>query len=165
MQWQACRRSTVTWYRSNGSISIEKCSAGCSLHPSGTWAARGHVQRPSRCVWPSAMLMDVGPCLPPPPAAWILGGEATFVGKLPGQRVQDWGYGALKTGTPGCSDLGRNSDPLLRTGSAWQLRVEARGLFSLLLAIASLSLSLSPASQKAEGRREGRGKSGHGCSS
>lgn len=96
MQWQACRKSDLYRYRSNGSISIETCSTACFLHPTGNLTARSHIQRcPSVFDTQWYWWVDLAP-----PAGLVLrwGG---WVGKLPEQKVQDWGYRTLNTGCSG----------------------------------------------------------------
>ena len=96
MQWQACRKSNLYRYRSNGSISIEKCSTACFLHPTGNMTAHSHIQQcPSLfdtqwCWW--VYLAS--------PGSLVLRWRG-WMGKLPEQEVQDWGYRTMNTGCSG----------------------------------------------------------------
>ena len=105
----------------------------CFLHPIGNVAAQGHVQwcpgvyDTQWCWW----VLD-----PASPGSLVLRWRG-FMGKLPEQGVQDWGYRTMNTGTPGCSNLGHDSDRLSETDSAWQLKVEVQGLFTLFIAHSS----------------------------
>lgn len=96
MQWQACRKSNLYRYRSNGSISIEKCSTARFLHPTGNMTAHSHIQQcPSLfdtqwCWW-----VDLAS-----PGSLVLRWRG-WMGKLPEQEVQDWEYRTLNTGCSG----------------------------------------------------------------
>lgn len=136
MQWQVCRKSSLHGYRSNESISIEKCSTGClplPLHPppphNGNIATQRHVQWLSKCgqyLW-CRWVLDL--------KSRFLGWEAACGRKLPEQ-------GAFRTGMQN-ADYSLNTElegrlpslfqPWARLSSfvrKWQPKAEAQRLFT-----------------------------------
>ena len=78
-----------------------------------------------------------------------------WVGRLPEQEVQDWGW---TLAVQGCSSLGHDSDPLSETDSAWQLKAEALGLFTPFIPHSSFGYcQLSGLPEGRSGRRRNLG--------